>query len=466
MSGLDISHAPSRPATSVSRTQPVSLWRRLLFLAFVLAYAAAFYDAYLSYLNPVWSYFGFTYEPLDANRTAVGVFLLVVTALLQCPVLSSPQALIAFLLYANVYIPGLVTSLLLRKDALDAYGPFLLAISIVFACVGYALSRRPPAWTAQPQRGEFSPALGRFTVATWVVCMLALFANYHSVMGFSSLDDHAMVYEQRVAGTADSPLLSYLQTYFSNVFNPTLLLIGLTQRRYWMVLGGLAGGVTMYAITAQRTILLLPVILILLFVLLNGRHSRHGASEIILSVLTLGMVVSSRFEDANLVAALFALLLTFRTIAIPGLTLSQYEDLFSQIGHTYWTHVKGVDLLVTKPAYALSDPLWPNLGYIVGDQTYNNPIFNVNANLFAGDGIAAAGAAGVLFIGLVFAGWLWLLAKASKGWTPLFSTLALLPVAISLTNGNFFTTMLSFGGIFWLLVLHYAKPASGSAQLR
>ncbi|MFO1228347.1 hypothetical protein [Roseateles sp.] len=440
------------------RGTSISLERRLVFLAFVLLFTGAFYDAYLTYLSPVWNYFGFTYEPLDSSRLAFGAILLISTALVQCPVLSSPQALVAFLLYANVYVPGLVTSLLLRTDALEAYGPFLLALSAVFVAVGLTLWRRAPTPVDQLPSEGLNRAFERFTSWAWLACMLALLGNYHSVMGFASLDDQAMVYEQRVSGTADSAVLGYLQTYFSNVFNPTLLLLGLLRRRYWMVLGGLAGGVTMYAITAQRTILLLPIILVLMYLLLNGRRSRHAAAEVILAVLAVAMLLSSQYQEVDLVAALFALLLTFRTIAIPGLTLSQYEDLFSQIGHTAWTHVKGIDLLISPPSYAHGDSLWPNLGYMVGDRTYNNPIFNVNANLFAGDGIAAAGAVGVLCIGVVFTGWLWLLGRVSRGWPPLFSTLALLPVGISLTNGNFFTTMLSFGGVFWLAVLHGAKP--------
>lgn len=449
-----------RPSQRLDDGPPpaVPLLRRLLFLAFVLLFAWSFYDAYLTYLNPVWSYFGFEYEPLNDQRAAVGVILLVGTALLQCPVLSSPAALITFLLYANVFVPGLITSLLLRPDALEVYGPFLFAISAVFAGAGLMLSRRPSSWSGASSKAAPSVALQRFTVWAWALSMLLLVAAYHSIMGFAPLDDQAMVYEQRVAGTADNPFLGYLQTYFSNIFNPTLLLLGLVQRRTWMVVAGLLGGVTMFAITAQRTILLLPIIMILMFLVLNGHRSRHVAAEVVMGVLALGMWFACHFEQESLVAALLALLLTFRTIAIPGLTLSQYDDVFSKLGHTYWTHVKGVDLLVPKPAYAPGDPLWPNLGYMIGDRTYNNPIFNVNANLFAGDGIAAAGALGVLCIGVVFTLWLQALNRASRGWPPLFATMALLPAAISLTNGNFFTTMLSFGGFFWLIVLHYGKP--------
>jgi hypothetical protein len=70
---------------------------------------------------------------------------------------------------------------------------------------------------------------------------------------------------------------------------------------------------------------------------------------------------------------------------------------------------------------------------------------------------------GVLVIGLVFAIYLWLLDRASRAWDPHFVVLAVLPVAIAITNGHFFTTLLSFGGIFWLVVFAWARPGGTRA---
>jgi hypothetical protein len=146
-------------------------------------------------------------------------------------------------------------------------------------------------------------------------------------------------------------------------------------------------------------------------------------------------------------------------LGLPGLTFSQYSDVFRVEGYTYWSHVKGFDLIVDAPRSLGADPAWPGLGYIVGDRLYFNPTNNVNANLFSGDGVAAAGVIGVLLIGTVVACWLVLLDRSAGRWHRGFAFLVTLPLGLSLTNGHFTTTLVSFGGLFWLLVfLFWPNP--------
>lgn len=435
---------------------------RLLFAACTLIYAAALVHCYLSYLNPVWDYFGFKLAPLTGDRLAFGLVALTATALCQQHRLVTPAALIVFILYFNVFVPGVVTSLLLTADAIERYGAILVCMALVFISAGLSLRQQ----SFDPRAADrIDPALERFVLIVWMICGVALVLAYASVMNLASLDDQSTIYEQRELGTARSPVLGYLQTFFSNIFNPTLLLIGLYRKRHAWTIGGLLGGVLMYSITAQRTVLMLPMFVVLIFMLLNSRRFAGAATYIIMLFLAAAMVVANEFQEDNLFAAAVALLLTFRTVAIPGLTISQYHDLFGEIGFTFWSHVKGFDLFVPAPHYAHGDHLWPNLGYIVGDKTYGAPAFNVNANLFAGDGVAAAGAIGVLVIGLVFIAWIKWIDRLARPWSPLFATMALLPPAISLTNGHFFTTLLSFGGLFWIVAFKYFKPVD-PAQTR
>jgi hypothetical protein len=108
------------------------------------------------------------------------------------------------------------------------------------------------------------------------------------------------------------------------------------------------------------------------------------------------------------------------------------------------------------------------LGYIIGDRLYANPANNVNANLFSGDGVAAAGALGVLLIGLLLAIWLVLLDRSSVRWNRQFALLVTLPIGLSLTNGHFTTTLLSFGGLFWVVIFYFwpvfARQFTGKAN--
>ena len=167
------------------------------------------------------------------------------------------------------------------------------------------------------------------------------------------------------------------------------------------------------------------------------------------------VLIAATYED-SLVATFFGIYLVYRTLCIPGLTYSQYYDLFSRDGFTWWSHVKGLNLLIPAPASDLNDSAWPNLGFVVGDRIYRSFDMNANANLFVGDGVAAAGMLGVAVIGCAFA-------AACTVSTDLRAPTAVHaagppPLAVTLTNGQLFTALLSFGGAFWMLTFYLYKP--------
>jgi hypothetical protein len=145
-------------------------------------------------------------------------------------------------------------------------------------------------------------------------------------------------------------------------------------------------------------------------------------------------------------------------LGLPGLTFSQYYDLFSAGGFTWWSHIKGLSLLIPAPEAYVEDAAWPNLGYMIGDRLYGSIEYNANANLFSGDGVAAAGPLGVGLIAIVLAIWLVWLDRLSQGWNRGFAILVILPIGLSLTNGHLFTTLLSFGGLFWMVTFYLYKP--------
>jgi hypothetical protein len=128
-------------------------------------------------------------------------------------------------------------------------------------------------------------------------------------------------------------------------------------------------------------------------------------------------------------------------------------------GFTFWSHVRGLDLVVPVPASFVGDPAWPALGRVMGDRVYGSADVNANANLFSGDGVAAAGAVGVMVMGILFTAWIVMIDRVSARWDRRFALLVIVPVALSLTNGHFFTTLMSFGGLFWLGVFALHRPA-------
>lgn len=415
--------------------------------AFFYAYAIGY--AHANYLSLEYGYLGFSYRAPELFELLLMSWLLVVGSSLLPVMLTRPSSIVVILLFVVVYVPTTVITLCLDTDRLARYGPGLVLLAVAFAsaCVGARLRARAPVRGGTAPGGGF----GLVMLSLWVAGCAVLIHTYHSIMSFVGLD---RIYDQRALGASTNWLMSYVQSYFGLVFSPALIAYGLVRGRLLLTIAGSAGCLILYMISAQRTIIMLPLVLAVLYLGLRSRHRMLRSSSLPLIAFGAIILVCTVHYDQGVIFSLLAIYLVFRTLGVPGLSFSQYQDLFGDEGFTWWSHVKGMGLLVPPPPAYAQDPAWPQLGLLVGDRVYNSPEMNANANLFAGDGIAAAGALGVLVIGFVLTLWLVWLDRSAKGWNNTFAILVILPTAVALTNGQLFTTLLSFGGLFWMLMFH------------
>jgi hypothetical protein len=463
--------SPSEPKTPVGFHINRPSLAGLAQLSATLLYAAAIHYSHRIYLNSLWGYFGFSYkQPRPEEWLLMGLLLLAGTVLLPSR-LSGPAALVAIVLFTVVYVPTVVLTLALDADVIGQYGWNLVALAGAMAMVGAAAQQHGQSIEVED---SFSPSIGiaTFLLIAWYITCVYLLLRFGNVMRFAGFAD---IYEQRSAGASTGLIESYIQTYFSSVLSPGLIAFGLTWKRWAWVVIGVSGCFIMYLINAQRMVLLLPIVLFAGHGAMSAKADWCRSVPVMLVALSSVVAISSEYYLESVVAFGMAGLLVFRTLGIPGLSFSQYQDVFGGGGYTLWSHVKGLSLVVQAPTQFAGDPSWPGLGYIVGDRIYGNSEINVNANLFSGDGVAALGALGVFAIGLALSIWLVVLGRVSSRWPWPLATLITLPVALALTNGHFFTVLLSFGGLFWLCVFFFARstpagdakmgPSSGEAPL-
>lgn len=426
---------------------------RTILVISLITFAAALHLSHDLYLQPSWEYLGITYATPSLTAYALGAALIGLAGLLMPSRFEAPSSVFLMALAFIVYVPTVVITLALRADAIEAYGANLLALALAFggACL---VCRRD---SAKLEGGNLPDGplvwglLAAWTLAT--IATIAMYSDTLRLVGFGG------VYEQREAGAATSIVAAYLQTYYLNVVCPAVLAVGLLDRRRpWMIIVGLAGFLLTYAVAAQKAALFLPFVMLGAYAAMTTAGRLLGLSATVALVLTSAIALgTAMYLEGG--SNWFAAIVIHRTIAIPGLTLSQYVDFFGEVGYTFWSHVRVVSLLVPPPPSLADNPLWPNLGYLIGEHTLGDTKLNVNANLFASDGVAAAGPLGIIAIGGIFAIWLSALDRAGRGWDRRFVALVLLPVAISLTNGPLFTVLLSFGGFFWTVLLFAYKPS-------
>lgn len=418
-----------------------------------LFYMIALYFSYGQYLYQAWDYFGFTYRPWGWVESIFAVGLIVWGAALMPIRLDKPSSLIVTALYLIVYVPAVVVTLSLDVSRIEIYGWILVALGIGFGviCFGAKIKVYVDWRFFRLSWQNFRVAM----VVAWVLCAAILFYFYGSTMKFVGLDE---TYIQRFAGRdIDVPGINYIQSIFINGICSFFMAYGLVCRKWGGFFLGAIGCVILYAITASKFAAALPLIFLALnFVLVRAGRLGFKIWQGIFLFGLITIICSLSFNQSTflrLVAALFV----FRTLAIPGLTLSQYYDLFSSDGFTWWSHVKGFSLVVSTPPSYLNDPLWPNLGLFIGERVYGVTDLNVNANLWSSDGVAAAGALGIILISLVLTVWLNLLDQSGRAWNKRFVMLGLLPYTLSLTNASFFTTLLSFGGLFWFCIFSFIR---------
>ena len=434
---------------------------RITLLLATWLYSISLSKAHSGYLNEYWEYYGFTYRPMNLIDIFLSFGLITIGAIAMPISYTRASSIVLMLLYIVVYVPTITLTMALNADRWVLYAPSLIALCFGFtiACVATRIAANKSAPSAQMPSETFTASI----LLIWVLSSAILFYNYRAILSFANLDD---VYQQRAAGAVTNPAIGYLKTYYSNVFSPTLLAIGLVKRRYYLAALGAIGCIFMYTIDAQRTVFLLPIIMIGLYFALRNKSPFWRMSAMPVSLVTTIVLICDIFGSSNAITGFMSQYVIFRTLGLPGLTFSQYHDLFAGDGLTWWSHIRGLDLVISAPPAFYAHPAWPNLGYIVGDYFYGNLENNANANLFSGDGVAAAGPFGVVVAGLALSVWLVLLDRISAGWSRLFVTLVIFPVGFSLTNGHLSTVLLSFGGIFWLIIFSVYRPQSPPDILR
>lgn len=408
-------------------------------------------EIYRRYISVIWGYSGLRYRDLSIIEISV-VALGVASVAAFMPIrIARPSSLVLWLMFTFVYVPTMALTFMVGYQEWETYLGSLLAMTAAFlgACV---LTQRPiqgePKAAAAPGRN-----FRTWMLVAGVVMTAALYLRFGSIMSFANIDE---IYTQRFAASdLGRGYIAYVSTYHSHVVAAALIALGLVARHRVCLAAGVGLFIFGYAINAQKISLATPFIMAAIYLAVSRTRNLTiyytlGMSALIFVAYLWGV----RSEKTSFAAAL---LLT-RAVAVPAQTFGQYYDFFDKMGHTWWSNVKGISLIVPPPEAFASDPYWPKLGILVGREYHGTVLQNSNANLFVGEGVAAAGMWGVVVIGVAWAIWLRVLDIAAGGWDRAFVLLAITPAALALTNGHLSTVLLSFGGFFWLALFALYKP--------
>lgn len=446
------SYSAATAHSNQGRAKSSELVYRLASMVFMLLYALMFYIVYRDYVSVEWGYTGLSFSHLSGFETAVIAIAIGVQGWAMPQSINSPSSVIIWMITALIYVPTMIITIMVGERVASNYYGNLAALSAVMILASI-MSQKTRIQTDDPLPPD------RFFyifAAIFFVSTLLLFYQYGEIMSFSSVED---VYYQRFAAAEleGSSIMAYVRTHYLYVFSSTLFCASLLKRRYWYFFPvGFLGCLVIYLIDASKIAFIIPLLILSFFAVHKFARGRTWVLTAGLAFLT---ILCGKLATFSSGVKIFADLVLYRSIAIPAQTFAQYSDVFSARGYTWWSNVRGISSVVPPPQGFASDPFWPVLGQIVGAEFYGmESRVNLNANLFSGEGIAAAGSFGVIVIGLVTIVWLRIFDGVAKGWNQRMAVLISVPLGMSITNTHLSTFLLSFGGFFWLAVMHFYKP--------
>jgi hypothetical protein len=396
--------------------------------------------------------YGYSSGTLSTSDIVLLIFLTFFATLVLPKQIDTPSSIFVIFIYYFVFVPLQVMALSSNTDYESQYYDLLILthFCLLFCCLiikeksAVEIDREPCVF--------FSYII--FT--GWLLSAILLYYIFRDIMSFSSFDT---IYLQRAAGRATNFFTGYLQTYNQYVFSTGLVAIGLGLKKRWLVVVGFAGAMLNYSITAEKAGLIYPLFVVILYFMISNSRQFLSTSSFVGLGLAAILFIALVFQNADGRSDFVLWYLGTRSLLTPGTFILQYQDFFSSEGYTFFSHIRGLNMFIDVPPAYASDPRWPAIGLIVGEDHLGIPTLNANANFIASDGIAGLGLPGIVIAFAVLTLFLRLLDRVTAGIDKKLVLPILLPLALTLTNGSVFTILTSFGGIFWLLafVLFFRK---------
>jgi len=296
---------------------------RLCVWGIALLYGWMIYLIYRDHIAPWWDYMGYAFIAPSHGPLYITLVLGSIPSLLLPLRAERPSGVVVWLLYLMAYVPSMLIPLLSLGRPYGEILPLHLSLLAGMSIVAVA-SRLPLVRFQGPRlsRGGFTIIL----LAGAALMYVALVLN----MGFrlippawDEITDVRM--DQRVAA-ASAGIAAYTVSWLAMVVNPVLVVLGIQQRRRWLLYLGLLGQFFMFAQGGQKSMLLvLPLIWGVDMVI---RHTGKGFGIAVTGAMCV-LLVACLGIDLLIGNVYVTSLLVRRAVITPGLLTGFYFDFYS-----------------------------------------------------------------------------------------------------------------------------------------
>ncbi len=393
-------------------------------ILYTIIYSILYIICYLEFLNPNFDYAGFEINHFSYFTINLSIIIILIPCLFIRSDLKL-STIISIFIYVLIYIPTIISFELMLKVGLM----HVLTIQITFAVCMVLLFLSDRIVLSIPKLSVNVP----FKIILFIIILFSVYLlfKYRSNLQLVSFDK---VYELRKDNNklGDDLITRYLSSWLFNVFIPIALAYSLINRNKIYFIIGTLSCVVIYAATAAKSAILLPIIYIAIYYGLRKNYNK--LLSVFLKYLSISMLIIL-YIGFNI----FSSIILSRTIGNGGKLMYWYYDFFSNHQYTYYNHVNMVNLIFNNYPYGNLD-----VGQVIGQNYWGDD--NSNANFWATDGIAGLGIYGVYIITIVLFAYFILINNITKNANQIFVLMCFLPFILYLTNGSFFSSMLTGGG--------------------
>lgn len=411
----------------------------ILSIIYLFVYDYLFHD----FIFEQFGYFGVEYQPMSILTMITWVTISIIPVSFYHGVVNV-SSYITFFLYLFVYIPFIhaiyITTDIsfLQKDFVSIV---VCALFILYMNIGKHIKLLKDINITPKIPFKYIEFL---TILLSVIYVAANINRMHFVNIFTQQD---VLYDLRAQNSeeiGEGNIFAYLRGWLFGAFYPFLLVDYLKNKKWVSTLCILFGYIILFMVDMQKLTFFMPFALTALYFLikLNIHTICNRLHSFIIGFLILLSLVLMNLQENKIVFTVASILI-LRTICVTG-WLTQTYFLFFNNGNpfTHYSHINIVNMLTNNYPYDVP------LGMAVSYQSQN-----ANATFLLTDGYAAWGIAGIVVIGVIFYLFLEFANSISYKYKLEDLLVLFLPTVSYLLNVSFFTTLLSNGLLFLLILI-------------
>lgn len=417
----------------------------------LVAYAGLLHWVYEVKIAPLFYYLGSRYRDPDPVNYAFVVLLVLLTSALLPRVLTKASHFILWMLFLMTAVPAALVPQ--YADIISRDQAFVLAVVVLanfaLVVVGARFSPRFGGIRLRVRPDLFWTSIALVTVLVFSYLMVTTGLSLTMIDSFNDTRDIRFGYREAIAGSG-GPILGYAIQLQGNVINPLLLGKGFLDRRWWLVGVGIFGQALIFSQTGFKMILLSPFALIAVVWLFQGGMRRGRTLLVGVLGSSLLALVVDRMRGGMLI---FTEVFIDRLLLIPGTLTAAHVMVFDNQEKAMW----GYSFMAPFVHY----PYSTTPAFLVGAQFTGSTQVTANANLFA-DGFANLGYAGITIEAVVLVLILWLIDSATRHLSMSITCALCLVPTLSLVNSSVFTSLLTGGYGFVVIVAASLRSPAGT----